>query len=150
MRFNPPPAERGRGGAHYDLTTERDLSQFDRDAKVARSRHRWFKAKNIRNNMMLYKTKQHIKVDKLTKKLSLILGQFEAKWNNVQKEKLKKRIEMKLRKTVQAKDYVKKLLQECKTWGGPCTTADELCYILTQKPDQEKVIVRTEMAFFCT
>ena len=68
----------------------------------------------------------------------------------MQKEKLKKRIEMKLRKTVQAKDYVKKLLQECKTWGGPCTTADELCYILTQKPDQEKVIVRTEMAFFCT
>ena len=57
-------------------------------------------------------------------------------------------IEMKLRKAVQAKDYVNKLLQECITWGGPCTTADELCHILTQKPDQERVIVRTEMAFF--
>ena len=49
--------------------TERDLSQFDREAKVARSPNRWFKAKNIRNNMVLYKTKQQIKVDKVTKKL---------------------------------------------------------------------------------
>ena len=55
---------------------------------------------------------------------------------------------MKLRKAVQVKDYVKKLLQECKTWGGLFTTADELCHILAQKPDQERVILRTEMAFF--
>ena len=55
---------------------------------------------------------------------------------------------MRLRKAVHAKYYVKKLLQECKTWDGPCTTADELCHILTQKPDLERVIVRTEMAFF--
>ena len=55
---------------------------------------------------------------------------------------------MKLRKGVQAENYVKKLLRECKTWGGPWTTADELCHILTQKPDKERVIVRTEMAFF--
>ena len=39
-------------------------------------------------------------------------------------------------------------MQECKTWGGPCTASDELCHILIQKPDQEGVIVRTEMAFF--
>ena len=56
-------------------------------------------------------------------------------------------IKMKLRKAVLTKDYLKKLLQECKTRGGPYTIADELCYILTQKPDQERVIVRTEMAF---
>ena len=50
---------------------------------------------------------------------------------------------MKLRKAGLTKDYLKKLLQECKTRGGPYTIADELCYILTQKPDQERVIVRT-------
>ena len=54
---------------------------------------------------------------------------------------------MKLRKAVQAKDYYVKM-QECKAWGGPCTTANELCHILMQKPDQDRVIVRTEMAFF--
>ena len=76
-----------------NLATEKDLSQFDREAKVARSRNRRFKAKIIRNNMVLYKTKQQIKIDnEVTKKLSLILGQFEAKWNNMQKEKLKKRL----------------------------------------------------------
>ena len=35
-----------------NLATERDFSQFDREAKVARSPNRWFKAKNIRNNML--------------------------------------------------------------------------------------------------
>ena len=35
-----------------NLATERDFSQFYREAKVARSPNRWFKAKNIRNNMV--------------------------------------------------------------------------------------------------
>ena len=52
-----------------NLATERDLSQFGRETKVARSRNRQFKAKNIENNVVLYKTKQQIKVDKVTKKL---------------------------------------------------------------------------------
>ena len=52
-----------------NLATERDLSQFGRETKVARSRKRQFKAKNIENNVVLYKTKQQIKVDKVTKEL---------------------------------------------------------------------------------
>ena len=66
----------------------------------------------------------------------------------MQKEKIKKWIEMKLREAVQAKDYVKKLLQKCKTWERPCTIFHKLYLILTQKLDQERIIVRTEMAFF--
>ena len=33
-----------------NLVTERDLSRFDREAQVAKSRNKRFKAKNIRNN----------------------------------------------------------------------------------------------------
>ena len=93
--------------------------------------------------MALYKTKQQVKIDKMTKKILINFRAIRSKMEQCA-------IEMKLRKAVQAKGYIKKPLQECITWGGPCTTADELCHILTQKPDQERVIVRTEMAFFCT
>ena len=37
-----------------NLAREKDFSQFDREAKVARSQNRRFKAKHIRNNKVLY------------------------------------------------------------------------------------------------
>ena len=57
-----------------NLVTERDLSRFDREAQVAKSRNRRFKAKNIRNNMVLYETKSEIEVDKISKKIAEILN----------------------------------------------------------------------------
>ena len=132
-----------------NLSTERDLSRFDREARVSKSRNRKFKAINIRNNMVLYKTnKKMIKVDKVTRKLALALSINEEKWNEKQMVKFKERIELKLKKASKAKDYTKKLLQECKSWGGPCTTMGELQYVLKGKPDQEKTIVKTELAYY--
>ena len=132
-----------------NLSTERDLSRFDREARVSKSRNRKFKAKNVRNNMVLYKTnKKMIKVDKVTRKLALALSINEEKWNEKQMVKFKERIELKLKKASKAKDYTKKLLQECKSWGGPCTTMGELQYVLKGKPDQEKTIVKTELAYY--
>ena len=58
-----------------NLVTER----FDREAQVAKTRNRWFKAKNIRNNMVLYKIKSEIKVDKISKKIAEILNQHSAR-----------------------------------------------------------------------
>ena len=49
--------------------TERDLSRFDREAQVAKSRNTWFKAKNFQNNMVRYRAKSEIKVDEISKKL---------------------------------------------------------------------------------
>ena len=37
-----------------NLVTECDLSRFDREARVAKCQNKRFKAKNIRNNMVLY------------------------------------------------------------------------------------------------
>ena len=96
-----------------NLVTERDLSRFNREAQVAKSRNRWFEAKNIQNNMVLYKTKSEIKVDKISKKIAEIPNQCEERWNQSQKEKLKQRLEEKLKKSARAKDYTRKLLQNC-------------------------------------
>ena len=92
----------------------------------------------IRNNMVLYKSKKEIKLDKLSKKLLIILSNHETNWNTLQQEKLKKKkLEEKLKKSSKAKDYTKKLLQNCKSWGCPCTTVEEFQQILKKKCNQD-------------
>ena len=53
------------------------MSRFDREAQVSKSKNGLSKAKNFRNNMVLYKTKSEIKVDKISKKIAEILNQRE-------------------------------------------------------------------------
>lgn len=131
-----------------NLVTERDLSRFDREAKVAKSRNRRFKAKNIRNNMILYKTKKEIKLDKLSRKITDILSARETKWNEGQQLKLKERLDAKLKKCAKSRDYTRKLLDNCKSWGGPCTSVEELHQILKEKSDQAEHVVKTELAYY--
>ena len=70
--------------------------------------------------------KSEIKVDKISKKIPEILNQHEERWNQSQQEKLKQRLEEKLKKSARAKDYTQKLLHNCKSWGGPATSIKEL------------------------
>ena len=98
--------------------------------------------------MVLYKTKSEIKVDKISKKTAEILNQREERSNQSQQEKLKQRLEEKLKKSARAKDYTRKLLQNCKSWGGPATSVEELKQSLQGKPDQQVTIVKTELAYY--
>ena len=41
-----------------------------------------------------------------------------------------------------------KLLQECKTWCGHCTSCDELAAILQHRPDKVGKIVKTGLAYY--
>ena len=67
-----------------NLVTKRDLPRFDREVQVSKSKNGLSKAKNIRNNMVPYKTKSEIKVDKISKKIAEILNQREERWNQSQ------------------------------------------------------------------
>ena len=72
-----------------------------------------------------------------------------SKWNEAQNKKLKERLENKLVKAIKAKDYVKKLLSNCKTWEGPCCTSPaELQQVMKGNPEKQETIVRTELAFY--
>ena len=42
----------------------------------------------------------------------------------------------------------KKLLGDCKKWGGPVTSATEILEVLRKNPDQQNSILRTETAHF--
>ena len=127
--------------------SERDLAKFDREASGARSRNRKFKAKAIRNNMVLYKSKKSRKIDRVSRKISSVLSARELEWDSNQRDKFKERLELKVTKAEKAAGFVKKLLQECKTWGGPATTVDELFSILTGK-DNQYHILRTEVSYY--
>ena len=52
---------------------------------------------------------------------------------------------MKLENGKKVKDYCKTLLQACKTWPGPCTSAEEL-YVVIRKHSEQIFVAKTEMA----
>ena len=113
-----------------NLATERNLAIFDkRAAKASKSRNKKFTGVSIRNDLCLYKSNQS-KVESKSKLIAKLLMNQEKRWNSEQKSKLKARIELKMAKKRNATDYMKKLLNDCKVWSGPCTTAEELLEVL--------------------
>ena len=83
------PEER-EGLPTNNCISERDLSPFDKEAVVSRCRNWKFKAKNIRNNMVLYKSNSKtVKVNRISRKMCLILSDRENSWNEKQQVKLK-------------------------------------------------------------
>ena len=53
-----------------------------------------------------------------------------------------------MKKSARAKDYTQKLLQNCKSWGGPATSIEELKQSLQEKSDQQVTIVKTELVYY--
>ena len=61
----------------------------------------------------------------------------------------KERIQGKINKHRKEGKYITKLVQACKFWGGPCTTASELEIVLLNKnEDASNKIVRTELSYY--
>ena len=52
--------------------------------------------------------------------------------------KLKLQLTKKLENGRKTKDYIKTMLTDCKSWGGPCEIVDELQQIWRQNPDRSK------------
>ena len=60
----------------------------------------------------------------------------------------RKKIEEKTQQARHSSEYTNKLLQKCKSRGGPVTSVEELSGILEGKPDISDHIVRTELAYY--
>ena len=80
--------------------------------------NRKFSAKGIQNNITLFKSKKG-EVQNIIRKVANVLNTREKQWNEKQKELSAIHIKEKMQKAVRQKDYVRKLFETCKSWGGP-------------------------------
>ena len=129
-----------------NLATERLLAVFDhRTQESAKCRNFRFKAKSIRNDLMLYKGNQGL-VEPSSKKLTKLLSEKKS-WNDSQKRKAEDMIAEKLSKALNSNNYTKKLLVDCKSWSGPFTSPSEMLQIINKRPGQANHILRTEIAY---
>ena len=83
---------------------------------------------------------------KVTQKITQYLSLRDKKWDSIQQFKLKKRITSKLSKETNTHGFENKLLIGCKSWSGPCTSAEETLKTLLSKANKAEFIVTTEMA----
>ena len=69
-------------------------------------------------------------------------------WTSAQKKKQKEQIKDKIRKAENNSICTEKLLPACKTWGGPCTTPNELELCIQIKRDIAEKFVKTELSYY--
>ena len=131
-----------------NLICERELGVFDHRSHVAKTRNHKFKAKSLRNDMVLHKSNFDSAVTKLSTDILKQLNKREEEWTMEQKVLHRKKIEEKTQQARHSSEYTNKLLQKCKSWGGPVTSVEELSGILEGKPDISDHIVRTELAYY--
>ena len=131
----------------HNIDAERDLAKFSHLAVVAKFRNKNFSAKGIRTDMTLYQTKVQT-VDRITIAIKSVLAKRESSWRSEQRALLRERLQRKLANSQHQSDYVRRLLIECRRWGGPCSTVDELLRILRTNSDYDELIVRTELSFY--
>ena len=104
-------------------------------------------ARGIRDDMTLHHVETQL-VEKVTGCVERLLRLREKEWTENQKCLMKERIQIKQNKAKKSQIYQHKILRECKTWSGPCTTIEELENSLRDHPDQAEHIVRTELSYF--
>ena len=129
-----------------NLICERDLSHFDRKSKlVAKNANKKFRATNLRCDM----TQLHAdpQLTEVAKKIGKQLAEREAAWHAEQKCLQALHLEKKFRKAEGSCAYQNKVLDICKTWGGPCVTVNQLNAALQRAPD-EKVCVTNELTYY--
>ena len=98
--------------------------------------------KAIRDDVVLAKSDQAT-VKNTTRKINKILHKKELDSTSRQKELRRLRIQKKIAEFQTKSIYTKKLLQSCKTWGGPVSTPNYLEDDINKRPDMVNKIVKT-------
>ena len=121
---------------------------FDQKAIVAKSRNYKFKAKGIRNDVVLHKSSFETSPDHIMKTMVKLLNKREDEWTKEQKQLQKLKIEQKMELAKKQTVYVNKLLRQCKSWGGPVASIKELESVLKRHHDEAETVVKTELAYY--
>ena len=131
-----------------NVICENELGVFDHRSVVSKSRNRKFKAKSLRNDMVLHRASLTNTSTKISVSVAKLLSQRESVWNEEQMQLHRLKVEEKMKKAQSASNYTNKLLQSCKNWGGPVVSSEELKDILEARPQIQEQIVRTELAYY--
>ena len=113
----------------HNVQSEKQLSVFSHRAVAAKYGGRNYNAQGVRDNMTLYGAQGGV-ISSNVVRISKILSERSKDWDAEQKEQNHKRIEEKMRKGLNAENFTNKILNKCKSWGGPCTSPDEVNGIL--------------------
>ena len=143
-----PSEERKKLEITSNIPAERHLAVFDRRSVVAKYRNYKFKAKSLRNYMVLHQYSFENTPNKTVKKIAAILNQRESEWSKEQQILHRLKIEEKIKRAKNLSQYTNKLLLQCKSWKGPVISIYELTGILNAKPDMGEQIVRRELSYY--
>ena len=116
--------------------------------KAAKCRNYKFKAKTLRNDLVLHHSSFKNNPTTLLKKIASIVNEREEQWTKEQQLLLKKNIEKKIEKAMQQSQYVHKLLVTVKTWRGPAESTEELLSFIRKQPDLDEKIVKNELKYY--
>ena len=130
-----------------NVMCERELGVFDHRAIVSKCRNNKFKAKSLRNDMVLHSVSLD-GASKISTAIAKLLNKREDEWNEEQKTLLRLKVEEKIKKAMNASNYTTKLLINCKSWRGPCVSSEELMSVLKDHSELQEKIVMTELAYY--
>ena len=82
------------------------------------------------------------------KKMATLLNKIEDEWSAQQKAKLKEKLKEKMEMAKKQSQYVTKLLGQCKSWGGPVCSIEELQWTMKKRPDAAEIIVKVELKYY--
>ena len=131
----------------HNLLCERRLGTFGQRSVVAKFRNRTFTAKGIRDDLVLVASGQAC-VEEATRRIYKILKLKETNWTSEQQELRRQRIQKKIAEAENHSNFTKKLLQACKTWGGPVTTPNELENVIKKHVNIIEKVVKTELWYY--
>lgn len=130
-----------------NLLAERKLSVFSRRSRTAICKNSRHTGELLRDNMVLHGA-QRKDLSKQASKIHQQLAEMNLEWYTAQKEVQKQAIERRMSAKKKNIDYVRKLAQTCKKWGGPCCSVEELKEVLKKNVHIDKKIVKTELSFY--
>ena len=107
------------------MVCERDLPKFDRLTKNAKWANRKFTAANVKNIMTL-KGLAPVEVNANSRHAVHLLEARLATWTAEQLRLKAIKDDEKLQKARNAYIFQHNVLAFCKSWGGPCTSINEL------------------------
>ena len=146
--YKLPSEERKQMDVTSNIPAERNLAIFDKRSAVAKYRNFRFKAKSIRNDIVLHQSSFENTPDKVIKMVAANLNKGEKIWTDEQMIIHKQKIEEKLKQAEKQGQYTNKLLGQCKSWNGPVTSVEELNAILKKRATNAEEIVKTELTYY--